>query len=595
MRTIKRTQSSECLSKNRRHHNVRGRLQISFRGSRWATFEVSNELWGAASLALKLCKRRNSTKFATTAASSNAFVPNLSTATAVASEYPQSIADALNYSPKLTPIQEILSFAVSAAICMLGYYFTRPPAFSLLYAAIISALCVAVLGITRGWLLERQFKALQRSEHELSSSDALFTTIDGVELHYKKDCSPSGEPTAALACLHGFGASSYSWSFVQRDLACACDAIVTSHDMCGFGLSQRPAHRHPYSLAFNGSAALTILDEELHNSSNNMNEDNSSRSTTFSTPETNTDDEVNNKDQKMAFSSVKTTRKILVGHSMGGAAAAEAIIRSSKGISGLILVAPAVVAMWNAVPDGARSDAVATGVALAEEFLSTEDLPGEVKVDTTKQNPNSSSGGGDATTIKVDTTNKKKTKPHNRHLGRVALALTQTVLAEFVRLFVVLSSPLIIIFLRRLVRQRSFWQRGLSSAWVNKSKVTSHYIDAYRMGQLVRGWERGIINFLAARFSEKRDLWQAVAATLEGDGHLSQAERLADACASRNVKVLIIHGVEDSLVPVANSRRLAQILPNAAFVEFERCGHMPHEEQPERFVQEVQKFVESLV
>lgn len=41
------------------------------------------------------------------------------------------------------------------------------------------------------------------------------------------------------------------------------------------------------------------------------------------------------------------------------------------------------------------------------------------------------------------------------------------------------------------------------------------------------------------------------------------------------IRVLIIHGQEDILVPVANSRRMARTLPGARLVEFERCGHMP--------------------
>jgi pimeloyl-ACP methyl ester carboxylesterase len=114
------------------------------------------------------------------------------------------------------------------------------------------------------------------------------------------------------------------------------------------------------------------------------------------------------------------------------------------------------------------------------------------------------------------------------------------------------------------------------------------------MGQLVRGWEYGILRFMAARFSEKDGLWDAIASAFDGDGHLSQAERLAMACAEHNIKVLIIHGKDDILVPVANSKRLAKVIPGAQFVEIENCGHMPQEEQPERFVEEVQKFIKSL-
>ena len=155
-------------------------------------------------------------------------------------------------------------------------------------------------------------------------------------------------------------------------------------------------------------------------------------------------------------------------------------------------------------------------------------------------------------------------------------------------------TPVLVVVLRRLVRARSFWERGLAAAWSDKSRVTSQYVDGYRLGQLVKGWEYGIIRFMGARFSEKAGLWHAVAAAFEGDGHLSQAERLAAACAATGVKVLIIHGAEDVLVPVANSRRLASLLPGSKLVVVDKCGHMPQEESPERFIDEVQAFVNSL-
>lgn len=50
---------------------------------------------------------------------------------------------------------------------------------------------------------------------------------------------------------------------------------------------------------------------------------------------------------------------------------------------------------------------------------------------------------------------------------------------------------------------------------------------------------------------------------LQGEGHLTQAERLARAVRRHKIKVLVIHGASDALVPAANSRRLAALLPNA--------------------------------
>ena len=55
--------------------------------------------------------------------------------------------------------------------------------------------------------------------------------------------------------------------------------------------------------------------------------------------------------------------------------------------------------------------------------------------------------------------------------------------------------------------------------------------------------------------------------------------------------MLIVHGAQDALVPLANSRRLARVLPGARLVVFEGCGHMPQEELADLFVEEVAAFV----
>jgi pimeloyl-ACP methyl ester carboxylesterase len=46
-------------------------------------------------------------------------------------------------------------------------------------------------------------------------------------------------PVPALHCYHGFGSNTWSWSLVQKPLADRLQALVTSHDMPGFGLTQR--------------------------------------------------------------------------------------------------------------------------------------------------------------------------------------------------------------------------------------------------------------------------------------------------------------------------------------------------------------------
>ena len=95
---------------------------------------------------------------------------------------------------------------------------------------------------------ERAFhilQALQVTEAELADGDSKFRELDGLTVHYKAAAPPGGAAKAAggapcgLAMYHGFGANTFSWSFVDRRLAEELGATVVSHDMPGFGLTQR--------------------------------------------------------------------------------------------------------------------------------------------------------------------------------------------------------------------------------------------------------------------------------------------------------------------------------------------------------------------
>jgi pimeloyl-ACP methyl ester carboxylesterase len=72
---------------------------------------------------------------------------------------------------------------------------------------------------------------------------------------------------------------------------------------------------------------------------------------------------------------------------------------------------------------------------------------------------------------------------------------------------------------------------------------------------------------------------------------LSMAERFAAAVRQHNIRVLLVHGKQDALVPVSNSRRLAALL-GCRLIEVERCGHQPQEEMPDEFVKWVADFME---
>jgi hypothetical protein len=81
------------------------------------------------------------------------------------------------------------------------------------------------------------------SEADLAGPDSRFRTLDGVTVHYKVARPKGGGqlPGLGIAMYHGFGANTFSWSFVDRLLAARLGALVTAHDMPGFGLTQRCA------------------------------------------------------------------------------------------------------------------------------------------------------------------------------------------------------------------------------------------------------------------------------------------------------------------------------------------------------------------
>ena len=87
-------------------------------------------------------------------------------------------------------------------------------------------------------------QALQVTEAELADGDSRFRQVGGLTVHYKAAALPAtaktpGGTPCGLAMYHGFGANTFSWSFVDKRLAEQLGVTVVSHDMPGFGLTQR--------------------------------------------------------------------------------------------------------------------------------------------------------------------------------------------------------------------------------------------------------------------------------------------------------------------------------------------------------------------
>lgn len=175
---------------------------------------------------------------------------------------------------------------------------------------------------------------------------------------------------------------------------------------------------------------------------------------------------------------------------------------------------------------------------------------------------------------------------------RAAAWIAARLLAQ--ALFALLSFPFLGL-LRRLVRSPVFWARGLAKAYVDGSKVDADLVDAYRRPSCVKAWDMGLLRFIAARAGLAPLLdAEHLEPPLPSDGlapsPLGPAAVLA-ALAASGVKVLIVHGDRDGLVPLSNSERLAANTPGALLAVLPEVGHSPQEEAVEAFLAAVVPFI----
>jgi 4,5:9,10-diseco-3-hydroxy-5,9,17-trioxoandrosta-1(10),2-diene-4-oate hydrolase len=61
----------------------------------------------------------------------------------------------------------------------------------------------------------------------------------------------------------------------------------------------------------------------------------------------------------------------------------------------------------------------------------------------------------------------------------------------------------------------------------------------------------------------------------------------------KRVPTLIVWGREDPIVPLSAGAAYQAAIPGSRLVVLDRCGHHPHIEHPEAFVQHVQEFLQT--
>jgi pimeloyl-ACP methyl ester carboxylesterase len=109
----------------------------------------------------------------------------------------------------------------------------------------------------------------------------------------------------------------------------------------------------------------------------------------------------------------------------------------------------------------------------------------------------------------------------------------------------------------------------IKTAWHDPSKITPEIFEGYQKPLQVNDWDKA--------------LWELTISSSESG--------LAKRVTEFNLPVLVITGDDDRIVPTEQSVRLAGEIPNAQLVVITQCGHLPHEECPNEFMQAVTDFL----
>lgn len=122
---------------------------------------------------------------------------------------------------------------------------------------------------------------------------------------------------------------------------------------------------------------------------------------------------------------------------------------------------------------------------------------------------------------------------------------------------------------------RQILKRGpelIKLAWHNPALLPSEILEFYQKPYLVENWDKALWEFTLA----------------------SRPTGLSERLDQLTLPVLVITGDHDRIVPTKDSIRLAGELPNASLEVISNAGHVPHEEQPQVFMDIVSSFLSKL-
>ncbi len=113
----------------------------------------------------------------------------------------------------------------------------------------------------------------------------------------------------------------------------------------------------------------------------------------------------------------------------------------------------------------------------------------------------------------------------------------------------------------------------LRASWANPEAIDEETLKAYQKPLQVSDWDKA--------------LWEHSKA--------SQAATLINDLPRLSQDTLVLTGLEDNTVAPELSKRLSEEIPNTSYKAYEACGHVPHEECPEKVLETINNWLDEQI
>ena len=126
---------------------------------------------------------------------------------------------------------------------------------------------------------------------------------------------------------------------------------------------------------------------------------------------------------------------------------------------------------------------------------------------------------------------------------------------------------------------KNFWRRGLEQVWADKRKLSDSDVLRFQWPSVGKGWEDGILTFTRAMAQPKP---------------ISDSQLVEQTLKAANCTVSVIIASQDKVIQSESIRKfLEPFADKLEITEMEGLGHDPFEEDPESFLNVVEKVCEN--